>query len=1127
MATMITGLGGAEGYGENAYSSVLPDTGNIDDGSVLVDVTSVFGAEGINYFGTNYTSIYINSNGLITFDGPETGYIPTGLMGYGAPAIAPFWSDVDINNGGEIYWDLDPENGKVTITWHDVAPYNGTGANSFQVVLTAGEDGNFDVDLIFEDIQWTSVSYGGGSTHAATAGITDGDTHTFELEGSGDATFMQGYENNNFDNGDPSGEFSLSLINGVPDALSVDGTSGDDTMALGYTDADGDQITTGADYIVGGDGADSIDGDAGDDFIQGGAGDDTIIGGAGTDSMSGGDGSDTFLIEDTPGDDTIEGGEGGTDTDAIDLTALTGPVTLDYGGDETGTIFDGSDEISFSEIENIFLTDQSDLVDGSGNTSGLNLFGESGDDTITGGSGADTIGGGIGADLITGDADDVYEISVFRQGVDFSVNTGDLDSGGFGTTLTVSSSSTAIVVDNDGSIGGDTTNETFTDSNQKVVLDGVAYEVLYDDQIQYTNDLTGDTYTFAVLDVDLDGSGMANEEGEDGALLVQVGGPTIPPGADLTYVNGSLDNNPSPLDLSGFEVGDADSLSGGSGADTIIGGFGADTIEGGTGSDSLSGGDDADTFVIEADFGNDTITGGEGGDDNDTIDTQALTGPVTVTFTVGESGSVTDGTYTATFSEIEAFVLGDGDDSVDASATVADVAVSAGDGDDSVTGGFGDDSISGGDGDDILDGAEGKDTLDGGAGNDTLLAGFDDGFGDVFIGGTGIDTYQIDGTDVQSFTFNINLTTGTDQWLNSYTGIENIIGGSGNDTFVGDSEDNRFEGGLGNDSLSGGVGDDTLIGSAGDDTLVGGAGDDTFTYAAGDGHDTISDFNTGNSGTISDGDSSNNDTIDLSAFYDNIWELQADQLDDGILNQSNATTADGQAVDYSDNDNFGAGSLTFTGATGDGSFFTMENTGVVCFASGTAIRTPHGDVLIDDLRVGDLVSTLDNGAQKVRWIGRRTVGQTALGSDPSLRPVLIPKGTMNAERDLLVSRQHALLFGHDHLARAIHLTNIPETPIRIAHGKRHITYIHLMFDAHEIIFAEGVAAESFYPGPMAFEMLGRKTRHLFKREFPDLSTRSLDVVKAYGPMARTMLDKKTLLRKETHPDPQFGVHFCQ
>ena len=150
-----------------------------------------------------------------------------------------------------------------------------------------------------------------------------------------------------------------------------------------------------------------------------------------------------------------------------------------------------------------------------------------------------------------------------------------------------------------------------------------------------------------------------------------------------------------------------------------------------------------------------------------------------------------------------------------------------------LTGDTGDDVLTGGAGDDLLDGLGGKDTLDGGAGDDTLLAGFDDGTGDVFIGGAGNDIYDIANSAVSTFDFNVDLAAESDQYGNTLEGIENVLGGSGDDTLVGDDADNMLHGGAGND---------VLTASAGDDTLTGGVGDDIFGVTAQAGSLEITDF---------------------------------------------------------------------------------------------------------------------------------------------------------------------------------------------------------------------------------------------------------------------------------------------
>lgn len=436
-------------------------------------------------------------------------------------------------------------------------------------------------------------------------------------------------------------------------------------------------------------------------------------------------------------------------------------------------------------------------------------------------------------------------------------------------------------------------------------------------------------------------------------------------------------------------------------------------------------------------------------------------------------------------------------DEVDGADGINDT-INAGAGADEVTGGSGDDTIDGGTGDDLISGNSGDDTIYGSDGAD-LLEG--EGGADYLDGGDGDD---------RLIGYNASNAFGGSTIVSSDDGSsDTLIGGAGNDEIFAGLGDDLIDGGADDDTILAGAGDDNITGGTGNDTITGGDGDDTFVYTAGDGDDTITDFNTGNSGTLDDADSTNNDFIDLSGFYDHISELYADQADDGVLNQSDGS-------DYSNNSDFGTGSITFTGASADSSFFTMENTGVVCFTSGTAIRTPRGDVLIDDLKAGDLVTTMDNGPQPIRWIGRRTLDQSELKASPELRPVLIRKGSFGLERDLLVSPQHGILLDRDNLVRAKHLVEVPASRVRIAHGKRTVTYSHLMFDAHQIVFAENAPSESFYPGPMALSTLSNPALHELQSLFPEvinpLAPKSW-TAKTYGDTARAFLLRKNV---QTH-----------
>ena len=194
-------------------------------------------------------------------------------------------------------------------------------------------------------------------------------------------------------------------------------------------------------------------------------------------------------------------------------------------------------------------------------------------------------------------------------------------------------------------------------------------------------------------------------------------------------------------------------------------------------------------------------------------------------------------------------------------------------GDDTLTGGTGNDILKGGDGNDVLDGGRGEDQLFGGEGNDVLMAGYDLGKGDKFDGGAGNDTYQVSGTEVENFAFNVDLNTGTDQYNNQYSDIENLTGGNAADTFTGDAKDNILDGQAGNDTLSGGEGNDTLIGGTGNDNMWGGNwpadGDaDTFVFSSGGGKDMVHDFE------------ADHDQIDLSAYgltYQDIASVMTDK----------------------------------------------------------------------------------------------------------------------------------------------------------------------------------------------------------------------------------------------------------
>lgn len=172
---------------------------------------------------------------------------------------------------------------------------------------------------------------------------------------------------------------------------------------------------------------------------------------------------------------------------------------------------------------------------------------------------------------------------------------------------------------------------------------------------------------------------------------------------------------------------------------------------------------------------------------------------------------------------------------------------------------------------------------------------------------------------------------------------------------------------------------------------------------------------------------------------------------------------------------------------------------IFCFTPGARIDTPNGRSSVEDLAVGDLVTTRDHGHQPIRFIARRKLDHQALQVSPHLKPVLIRKGALGdnmPDVDMKVSPQHRMaidgwraetLFGQPTvLAPALALVN--DRMIRVAHGARSVEYIHIMFDRHEIIFANGAPTESLLPGPEVVDGLQQAAQNELFEIFPDLET---------------------------------------
>lgn len=140
--------------------------------------------------------------------------------------------------------------------------------------------------------------------------------------------------------------------------------------------------------------------------------------------------------------------------------------------------------------------------------------------------------------------------------------------------------------------------------------------------------------------------------------------------------------------------------------------------------------------------------------------------------------------------------------------------------------------------------------------------------------------------------------------------------------------------------------------------------------------------------------------------------------------------------------------------------------GFACFAAGTFIEIESGPIPVETLRPGDLVQTLDNGLQPLLQLAKTTVR-----GDGALAPVLFRAGVLGNFRDLYVSQQHRMLITgwQAELACGESEVFVParmlvnDSTVRIA-PRHKLTYYHLLFARHEIVFSEGIPTESYFPG---------------------------------------------------------------
>lgn len=504
-------------------------------------------------------------------------------------------------------------------------------------------------------------------------------------------------------------------------------------------------------------------------------------------------------------------------TDLRSVTAQTAELDLLIPEDDVIVGTEGDDRI--------VGTMNSDVIDALGGDDVV--IGRAGDDVIYGGAGNDRIFGEDGNDLIYAGAGD------------------DFVSGGRGNDVVFAGRGRDIVFGDDGD------DVLHGEEDDDVLSGGTGRDIIFggDGKDRLMGDADNDLLDGGEGDDELDGG-----DGDD-TLIGARGADRIAGGAGNERVRATEGDGDDDIDGgAGTDTYDTTATSAAmqinlfagtassseTGNDTIAS---VENVETGAGDDTVVGSDDSNTIATNA--GDDTISAGKG---DDTV--LAGAGDDTI------AGAPNDGD--------DSYDGGAGTDVLDLTALIEDVAVDlavgvvtgASIGHDlimaieNVNSGAGNDTITGDGGDNVIAGGAGCDTVDAGGGNDTILASIGDG-DDIYAGGDGSDVYDLSHTFADAV---VDLLAGIaesgETGTDTLYGIENVVGGAGNNTLIASNEQNDF---------SGGEGEDVFVFRS--------------TAAIGNGYgsrDKILDFSVG-------------DRIDIRDISDEIYEDMQDAFVDSVM----------------------------------------------------------------------------------------------------------------------------------------------------------------------------------------------------------------------------------------------------
>jgi Ca2+-binding RTX toxin-like protein/subtilisin-like proprotein convertase family protein len=774
------------------------------------------------------------------------------------------------------------------ITWGASAGghtyFGGPGGDTFYVTDTADvviESPNQGSDTIYSFVSYALPANVESLVLVEGAGAIDG-------TGNGLDNTITGNSSDNIIDGGAGADTMIGgagsdtyLVDNAGDVVTENANEGADTViaSISYTlDANVENL-----ILAVGAGAINGTGNGLDNTITGNSSDNVIDGGAGADTMIGGKGNDTYVV-DNIGDVVTENANGGTDTVDAAISYTLG-----------------------ANVENLTLAENAGAINGTGNGLDNAITGNSSDNLIDGGAGADTMVGGLGNDTYMVDnAGDVVTENA-NAGVDAVIASISYTLGANVENLVLAVGAGAI-----NGTGNGLDNTITGNSSDNLIDGGVGAD-------RMIGGLGNDTYV-------IDNAGdVVTENANEGTDTVS---------ASISYTLGANVENLILAAGAGAINGTGNGLD-----NTITGNSSDNVIDGGIGADSMIGGLGNDTYFV--DNGGDVVT--------ESLNQGTDTVNASISYTLGAN--------------VEGLILSAGAGAINGTGNSLDNTITGNASDNIIDGGAGADSMVGGTGNDtyFVDNAgdvvientnEGTDTVHtsisyilganvenltligtasiNGTGNglDNTISG--NSGNNTFDGGAGIDTVDYSAT-TQGIVVNLSLSQnqgtgseiGTDQLLN----VENVIGGSGNDTITGNSGANLLDGG------------------AGADTLIGGAGNDTYYV------DNVGDLVTENASGGIDTILASVDYV-LSSNVENLTLLAGaiNGFGNGLNNVVTGNSADNTLFGFAGNDTLigGAGNDTLDGGVG----------------SDTMIGGIGNDVYHVD-SVGDVVLESPNGGNDI------------------------------------------------------------------------------------------------------------------------------------------------------------------